>query len=140
MGDVRLFVLVRGDFLNQSFPVVISRDMDIACLRQRIVAQGMLGVAEHWVALFRISVACDGRLNLEDSRPLFPRDVIGTLFPDSPGEAEYVLVVVGMMLHRYCYAHVANHYVRASRFEGCLAGGRSYFDRWASHGRNGSGK
>ena len=102
MGDVKLFCLLPGQRLEQSFGVKLSRESDVDDLRECIIAKrgGKLeGVAPDDPFLYRISAVDNSelaRLNLEENQPLLPRSTIGTLFPDGPGENEYIFIVNGM--------------------------------------------
>jgi hypothetical protein len=112
MGDVELFCLLQGDPLEQSFKVIIPRGNDVHDLKRLIIAECgdvLKGVAVRTLLLYRVSIADDSelrQLDIENNPPLFPRATIGTLFPDTPGENEYILVVNGMMLYGLIYAHV----------------------------------
>ena len=104
MGDVALFCLFQGDPFEQSFRVTMSREDYVSDLRKLIIAEcaNMLqGVDAHRLSLYCISIADNNelaRLDLRDTPPLHPRTTIGTLFPDGPGENEYIFIINGMVL------------------------------------------
>ena len=104
MGDVDLFCLIQGESLEHSFHVTISREKHVSYLRECIIAKcgGKLeGVTPGDLRLYCISVVDDSelaRLDVQDNPPLLPRTIIGTLFPNGPGENEYIFIVNGMML------------------------------------------
>ena len=106
MGDVDLFCLIQGGSLEQSFHVTISREKHVSYLRKLIIAEcanQLQGVDANCLSLYRVSIAYSSeiqQLNLTDTPPLQPRTTIGTLFPDGPGENEYIFIVNGMMMLR----------------------------------------
>ena len=106
MGDVKLFCLLPGLRLEQSFGVKLSRESDIDDLRKLIIAKcanQLQGVDANCLSLYRVSIAHSSeiqQLNLTDTPPLQPITTIGTLFPDGPGENEYIFIVNGMMMLR----------------------------------------
>ena len=104
MGDVKLFCLLPGCRLEQSFGVKLSREKHVSYLRKIITAKcanQLQGVDAKCLTLYRVSIAHSSeiqQLNLTDTPPLQPRTTIGTLFPDGPGKNEYIFIVNGMML------------------------------------------
>ena len=104
MGDVDLFCLIQGGSLKKSFHVTISREKHVSYLRKLIItecANQLQGVDVNCISLYRVSIAHSSeiqQLNLTDTSLLEPRTTIGTLFPDGPGENEYIFIVNGMML------------------------------------------
>ena len=104
MGDVDLFCLVQGGSLKQSFHVTISREKHVSYLKESInakCANQLQGVDANCLSLYRVSIAYSSEIqqpSLTDTPPLQPRTTIGTLFPDGPGENEYIFIVNGMML------------------------------------------
>ena len=104
MGDVALFCLLQGDPIEQSIRVTMSREDCVFNLRKLIVAECadvLEGVATHRLLLYRVSITHSNeiqQLDLKDTPPLDSRTTIGTLFPDGPGENEYIFIVNGIML------------------------------------------
>ena len=116
MGDVDLFCLIQGGSLKKSFHVTISREKHVSYLRKLIItecANQLQGVDVNCISLYRVSNAHSSeiqQLNLTDTSLLEPRTTIGTLFPDGPGETEYIFIVNGMMLRcgliRFLTTHI----------------------------------
>ena len=104
MGDVALFCLLQDDPIERSFRVKMSREDYISDLRELIItecANRLQGVDANLLSLYRFSIAHSSEirhLDLKDIPPLHPRTTIGTLFPDGPGENEYIFIVNGMVL------------------------------------------
>ena len=102
MGDVKLFCLLPGWRLEQCFGVKISRESDVDDLKSLISARcsaALGGLDDLGLVLYCISIADSdelARLDIQGKLPLSPRAIIGTLFPDMPGENEYILVTNGM--------------------------------------------
>ena len=92
MGNVKLFCLLPGRRLEQSFGVKLFRKSDVDDLRKCIIAEcgGQLGGVSHGnLRLYRISIIDDSelaRLDVQDNPPFLPRTITGTLFPGIPGE------------------------------------------------------
>ena len=104
MGDVKLFCLLPGQRLEQSFGVKLSRESDLDDLRDAIIAKcgGKLeGVSPSDLYLYRISTIDNSelsRLNLDENQPLLPKTTIGELFSSIPAKNDYILVANGIML------------------------------------------
>lgn len=103
MGDIKLFCLLQGQRLEQSFGMKLSRESDVDDLRKFIIAEcdcKLKSVAPGDLRLYRISIADDidlGRLDLGENQPLLPRATIDELFPGIPGKCDYILVANAMM-------------------------------------------
>ena len=110
MGDVKLFCLIQGESLEQCFQVKLSRESNINDLRNCIItecADELEGVAARHILLYCVSIADSSeipQLSLKNTLPLHPRTTIGKLFPDGPGENDYILVANGMMRSYLCFA------------------------------------
>ena len=106
MGDVKLFCLLPGWRLEQSFGVKLSRESDIDDLRKLIIAKcanQLQGVDANCLSLYRVSIAHSSeiqQLNLTDTPSLGPRTTICELFPDIPRKSDFIFVVNGMMMLR----------------------------------------
>ena len=110
MGDVKLFCLLLGQRLEQSIRVKLSRECDVHDLRKCIMAEygdKLKGITPDDIFLYRISTVDNGelaRLNLKENQPLLPRTTIGALFPDGPGDKDYIFIVNSMMQSYLCFA------------------------------------
>ena len=104
MGDVTLYCLFQGEPLGQSFGVTVSRDKSVSDLRKCIIAECgnvLRDVPVNHIRLYHVLIGNDddlGRLDLTDHPPLLPRTTIGQLFPEIPGEDDYIIVVNSMMI------------------------------------------
>ena len=103
MGDVKLFCLLPGLRLEQSFGVKLSRESNIDDLRESIIAKCadlLQGVAARHILLYCVSIADSNdiqQLDLKDTPSLDPR-TIGELFPGIPRKSDFIFVANGMML------------------------------------------
>lgn len=101
---VRLSVLFRGNSLRRSFQIDLFKHQSVEDLRVQIfIRYGSFLRADEDFALrlYRVTVANDkelSRLDIWGQPVLYPREILGDLFPNPPGETEYILVDVGMML------------------------------------------
>ena len=82
----------------------MSREDNVSRLRVSIIAKCanvLQGVDAHLLSLYRVSIAHSSeiqQLDLKNTPQLHSRTTIGTLFPDGPGENEYIFIVNGIML------------------------------------------
>ena len=107
----------------------MSREDSVSNLRELIItecADLLQGVATRHLLLYRASIAHSSEirhLDLKDTPPLHPRTNIGTLFPNGPGENEYIFIVNGMMLRcglicvsflNYTFLHSHKSYIAST--------------------------